>query len=256
MTTEAHPVHPSIPWDDNMTILSIGGLLSEISLQGKINGSYPSSVSRSHVQPIALTSDISIRDLLSEDSFLCKMRCPSVKLENESSLQPLFLGFSDVSIGGLFSEASLLAKLKKPDTQSAEAGHAPLQSPWDDNITTLSIGGLLSDASLQAKTGGKVELKESKSSLEPFAPSQSLDSQCAAQLYTSTQKLKPLMHEPNLSILDAEETCHAFPIQKLQSNRDVTTSNARVGSGGCRNVTSSKLSQIPRTAKVCPALIP
>ncbi|XP_057806952.1 TSL-kinase interacting protein 1 isoform X2 [Salvia miltiorrhiza] len=247
VTIEADLVHPGVPWDDNMTILSIGGLLSEISLQGKINESFPSSVSRSQVQPIALTSDMSIRDLLSEDSFLGKMRCSSMKLENESSLQPLFLGSSDVSIGGLFSEASLLAKLKKSDTQSAEVGHAPFQSPWDDNFTTLSIGGLLSEASLQAKTGGKVESKESKTSLEPLAPSRSLE--IAAQLYAPSQRPKLSMHEPNLSILDAEETCHAFPIQRLQSNRDVTTSNARVGSGGCSNVASSKQSQIARAAK-------
>ena len=226
MTTETDPVCPSVPWDNDMTMLSIGGLLSEISLQGKISGSYASSTSKTHVQPIAPTSDLSIRDLLSQDSFLGKMRCPSMQQENESSLQPLFLGSSDVSIGGLFSEASLLAKLKKSDSQSAEAGHAPLQSPWDDNFTTLSIGGLLSEASLEANAGSKVELKEIKSSFEPLAPS---------------RKPKLSMHEANLSILDAEETCHAFPIQKFQSNR--------IG-------TSSKQSQIPRAAKVYPALIP
>ncbi|KAL1567962.1 TSL-kinase interacting protein 1 [Salvia divinorum] len=240
VTTETDPVCPSVPWDDDMTMLSIGGLLSEISLQGKISGSYPSSISRTHVQPIAPTSDLSIRDLLSQDSFLGKMRCPSMQLENESSLQPLFLGSSDVSIGGLFSEASLLAKLKKSDSQSAEAGLAPLQSPWDDNFTTLSIGGLLSEASLEANAGCMVESKEIKSSFEPLAPS---------------QKPKLSMHEANLSILDAEETCHAFPIQKLQSNRDVTTSNARVGSDGGRNVTSSKQSQIPRAAKTINGMV-
>lgn len=217
MTTEADPVCSTVPWDDNLTMLSIGGLLSEISLQGKINGSAPSSVSRSGAQPISLASDISFRDLLSEASLFGKMRCSSMKLENDSSLQPFFLGSSDVSIGGLFSEASLLANKNKSDTQSTEAGHAQIQSPWDDNFTTLSIGGLLSEVSLQAKTGGTMEVKESKSSLEPFASSQSLDSLITAQLYAPSQKPKPLMHEPNLSILDAEETCHAFPIQKLQS---------------------------------------
>lgn len=254
MTTEADPVCPTVPWDDSLTMLSIGGLLSEISLQGKINGSAPSSVNRSGAQPISLASDISFRDLLSEASLFGKMRCASMKLENDSSLQPFFLGSSDVSIGGLFSEASLFANKNKSDTQSTEAGHAQTQSPWDDNFTTLSIGGLLSEVSLQAKTCGTI-VKESKSSLEPFASSQSLDSLTTAQLYAPSQKPKPLMHEPNLSILDAEETCHAFPIQRLQSSRDITTSNARVGSSGNSNDTSLKQSQFPKAAKVCVALI-
>ncbi|KAH6796712.1 hypothetical protein C2S52_021266 [Perilla frutescens var. hirtella] len=249
VTTEADPVYPTVPWDDDLTILSVGGLLSEISLQGKINGSDTSSVSRSGLQPIAPLSDISIPDLLSEASLLGKMRCASMKLENESSLQPLFLGSSDVSIGGLFSEASMLSNKNKSDPQSREAGHAQLQSPWDDNFTTLSIGGLLSEASLQAKIDDKVEVKESKSILEPFAPSQSLDFFISAQLYAPFQKPKPSLHEPNLSILDAEETCHAFPIQKLQSRKDVTTSNARASSGGCSNDTSSKQYQFSRAAK-------
>lgn len=236
MTTEADPVPSTVPWDDDMTLLSIGGLLSEISMQGKINGSDPRSVSRSCVLPTSQTSDISIRDLLSEDSLFSNIRCTGTKLE--SSLQPLFLGSGDVSIGGLFSEASLHAK-NKSDMLSIEAGHGLIQSPWDDNLTTLSIGGLLSEVSLQAKIGDKVEAKESKSSLEPFVPSQCLDS--------LTQNAKPSGHEPSLSILDAEETCHAFPIQKLQSNRGTTSS--------CSNDASSKQSQFPRAAKVCVALI-
>lgn len=235
VTTEADPVPPTVPWDENLTILSVGDLLSEISLQGKINGSDPSS--------------ISIPGLLSEASLLGAMRCPSMKQENESSLQPLFLGSSEVSIGGLFSEASLLSNKNKSDPQSTEAGHAQIQSPWDDSFTTLSIGSLFAEASLQAKIGGKVAVKESKSILEPFAPSQSLDFLISAQLHAPFQKPKPSLHEPNLSILDAEETCHAFPIQKLQSRRDVTTSSARVGSGGCSNDSNSKQYQFPMAAK-------
>lgn len=56
MTTETDPVLPTVPWDDNMTMLSIGGLLSEISLQGKINVSDPSSISKSSVLPMGQTT--------------------------------------------------------------------------------------------------------------------------------------------------------------------------------------------------------
>lgn len=251
MTTNVVPVHQTVPWDDNLTNLSIGGLLSEISLQGKINGSDPNSVNKSGVQPIGLISDISIGDLLSEASLLGKLSNPSMKLENESSLQPIFLASSDVSIGGLLSEASLLSNKNKLDTRTMEAGHAQIQSPWNDTFTNLSIGGLLSEASLQAKAGGNAELKESKSILEPNAPlCHSFDSLISAQLYAHSQMPKPSLHEPNLSILDAEETCHAFPIQNLQPSRDSTTSNARVNSSGSSNGTSSKQSQFLKVAKV------
>lgn len=170
------------------------------------------------------------------------MRCTGSKLDNESSFQPFFLGSSDVSIGGLFSEASLHAK-NKSNELSMEAGHAFTHSPWDDNLTTLSIGGLLSEVSLQAKIDGKVDAKESKSSLEPFAPFQSLDSLISGQLFAPSQKAKPSAHEPSLSILDAEETCHAFPIRKLQSNGDTTSS--------CSNDASSKQFHYTRASKVC-----
>ncbi|KAI3461982.1 hypothetical protein Pfo_018645 [Paulownia fortunei] len=249
-TTDVVTVQSSVPWDDNLTNLSIGGLLSEISLQGKFNGSDLNSVNKSGVQPIALISDISIGDLLSEASLLGKMRNPSMKPENESSLQPIFLASSDISIGGLLSEASLLSNKNMLDTRTMEAGHEQIQSPWNDNFTTLSIGGLLSEASLQAKAGGNPELKESKSSLQPNAPlSGSFDSLISAQLNAHSQLPKPSCHEPNLSILDAEETCHAFPIRKLQPSRDVTTSNARASFSRCSNGTSSKQFQFPKVAK-------
>ncbi|KAL3613480.1 hypothetical protein CASFOL_042743 [Castilleja foliolosa] len=190
--TDVVRLHSSIPWDDNLTNLSIGGLLSEISMQGKINGPYPNSVNTSGTQPIGLISDISIGDLLSEASLLGKMsnnNNPSVKLGNESSLQPLFLASSDTSVGGFFSEVSMLSNKNK-------------LSPWYDDLTTLSIGGLLSEASLQAKACDGPEPKASS-------------------------------NETNLSILDAEETCHAFPVRKLQTDR-----------------VSSKEFQIPMAAKM------
>ncbi|KAK6118425.1 hypothetical protein DH2020_047842 [Rehmannia glutinosa] len=240
-STDVVRVHSSVLWDDNLTNLSIGGLLSEISMQGKINTSDPNSVNKSSMQPIGLISDISIGDLFSEASLMGKMGNPCMKLENESSLQPFFLASSDISIGGLLSEASLFSNKNKLDTQTMEAGHAQFQSPWNDSFTTLSIGGLLSEASLQDKAGGNPELKESKSSLQPNTPIPgSSDSLISAQLNAPLQIPKLSCDEPNLSILDAEETCHAFPVRKPQTDREATTSNERVSSGECSKGTSSK----------------
>lgn len=219
MITEADPGHSSIPWDDNLTNLSIGGILSEISLQRKINGSNPNSVEKS-----GLVSDVSIGGLFSEASLLGKMNNNPIKLENESSLQPIFFTPSDVSMGGLFSEASLFSnKLDK------RASHEQIQSPWDDTFTTLSIGGLLSEVSLQAKAGGNTGPRERESSLEPNS--------CFSHLNVS-QMPKQSRSEPSFSFLDAEETCHAFPIRKL-------------GSSGFSNCSNPKGSQFPEVAKVC-----
>ncbi|CAA0831857.1 Unknown protein [Striga hermonthica] len=236
-------VHPSIPWDDNLTNLSIGGLLSEISMQAKLNNSDPNSVTKPVMQPVGLISDISIGDLLSEASLLGKMCNPGTRPENESSLQPIFLAASDLSIGGLLSEASLLSNKNNLDAQKIEARHAQIESPWFDELTALSIGGLLSEASLQAKAGGGgTMLKDAKSSLLPNTLlSGSSDSLIFSQLNGNSKWTKPSSSPvPNhLSILDAEETCHAFPVPKLQKGIEKDTSISRVGSSGCSKETSS-----------------
>ncbi|KAK4430644.1 TSL-kinase interacting protein 1 [Sesamum alatum] len=245
------PIYSTVPWDDNLTNLSIGGLLSEISLQGKISKSDLNSVNKSSMQPIGQISDVSIGGLLSEASLLRKVSNPSMKPESETSFQPIFLEFSDISIGGLLCEASLLSNKNKFEARIVEGGCVQTQSPWDDSLTTLSIGGLLSEASLQAKAGCNPELNESKSSLQLNAHLlDSYDSLNSARLNANSQIPKPSCNESSLSILDAEETCHAFPIQKLQPNREGTTSNGIASSTGCRNGTSSKQFQFPKVAKM------
>ncbi|PIN07258.1 hypothetical protein CDL12_20178 [Handroanthus impetiginosus] len=241
-------VHSTVPWDDSLTNLSIGGLLSEISMQGKINGPDPNSVNKSGMQPIELISDISIGDLLSESSLLSKMKSPSMEPQNESSLHPIVLASSDISIGGLLSEASQLSKKNRLDTGTTQAGRAKIQSPLNDNFSTLSIGGLLSEASLQAKACGNQYLEESKPHLQPDAPlSDSFDPLFLDQPNAHLRVPKPSGNDPNLSILDAEETCHAFPIRKLQSSRP--TSNTRASSR-CSNDMGPNQFQFPKVAKM------
>ncbi|KAL6523730.1 hypothetical protein OROGR_017333 [Orobanche gracilis] len=208
--TDVVPAHTSVPWDDSLTNLSIGGLLSAIST----NRSDPDSANRFSTQPIGLMSDISIGHLLSEASLLGKISNPSTKLENNSSSQRIFLPSSDISIGGLLSEASLLSNKNKLDAQ--------IQSLCYDDLTTLSIGGLFSEASLQGKAGGSV-LKEGKLSLELDTPVPgSSDSLVSTQIKQYFQMPKPSQGPNHLSILDGEETCHAFPVRKLQMNRDTS----------------------------------
>lgn len=240
--TDVAPQQSMVPWDDNLTNLSIGGLLSEISLLRKINGSDVNSVKDSTVQPTGQTSDISIGCLLSEASLQCKTSNHDTKSENKLTLQPIMLTACDISIGGLLSEASMLSNKRKLESHVMEEGPAQFQTPWDNCLTTLSIGDLLSDASLQAKADCKLETKESKSNLQPNAClADSFDAFVAAQLNTDSQLLKPTCHESSLSILDAEDTCHAFPFQRLSSSKETS---------GCSNPMKSKLFQHPKVAKV------
>lgn len=91
-------------------------------------------------------------------------------------------------------------------------------SPWIDILSNISIGGLLSEASLQGKLDPK-----SFAGIQPCeVTTDSLDAFIAAQI---NQRPVSRLSAQDLrsSILDAEETCHAFPLQKLSSPTDVQT---------------------------------
>ncbi|XP_051127151.1 uncharacterized protein LOC127248706 [Andrographis paniculata] len=246
--TDAAPLESTIPWDD-LTNLSIGGLLSEISLMGKIKESDTNNAKDSAGQ----ISNINMSGLVSEASLQCKISNPDMKLENRSTLQPICLTTSDTSIGGLLGEASLFSNKRKLDTQSAEGRLAPPQSPWDDSFTNLSIGGLLSEVSLQAKARAKLEAKEDHSNLQPnISVPDSFDAFIAAQLNADLQAVKPTSHELRSSILDAEDTCHAFPSQRLQpSSTDALRSSRTSGCSGSANPTVFKFPNLVKVSSVC-----
>ncbi|XP_057491274.1 TSL-kinase interacting protein 1 [Actinidia eriantha] len=183
-----------VPWDNSLTNLGIGGLLSDASLQGKIS--------------------------------CCNPKSEGSKLNS----RPIQLISSEISIGGLLSEASLQGRINNHERKSNEGklglqltmDQGLLQSsvPWSDSLTNLSIGGLLSEASLL----GKIDCYDPKSNgsklgLQPTPLiSDSLDAFIAGQLDSQPQESKPWSHVSRSSILDAEETCHAFPFRKFSSS--------------------------------------
>lgn len=184
----------SVPWDDSLTNLSIGGLLSDTSLLGKIRNCDPNSdASKLNVQPIELIP-------------------------------------SDMSIGGLLSEASMQGKFNNHESKSngSKLGLEPIMDkdlvqsavPWDDGLTNLSIGGLLSEASLLEKIGTcDPKLNGSKLGCQPTQlMHDSLDAFIAGELNSQPQESKPPSYVSCSSILDAEETCHAFSFRKLSSS--------------------------------------
>lgn len=124
--------------------------------------------------------------------------------------------------------------------------------PWFDSLTSISIGGLLSEASLQ----GRFSTPDPKSfgSNTAMQPSQiipdSLDAFIAAQIsHPPVPRLSAV--DLRTSILDAEETCHAFPLEKLSSRTAHVQAVSRNNySMACSQDVSSNSLKLPNTDKV------
>ncbi|XP_071915658.1 uncharacterized protein [Coffea arabica] len=232
--------------------ISIGALLSEASLLDKINNHEQRSCKSLSFQLTQPVSDSCRRDLMSGVSYQCNVENPDLKAENEKGYQPVYSA-SEIVIGGLQSEESLQGKINAFDAASSRPGPKPTMEngasqflfPWDDSMISLSIGGLLSEASLQRYFSCcNPKSKEAASSVtlnssEPFA---------ASQLNLHTPAPKSLVPDSFSSILDAEETCHAFSFENLSSSRkkSMTSDGGDKSKGSC-NAFKSKTSTPPHT---------
>ncbi|KAJ9170277.1 hypothetical protein P3X46_018397 [Hevea brasiliensis] len=118
---------------------------------------------------------------------------------------------------------------------------------WDDSLTNISIGGLLSEASLQGKFSNCDPKSDgSNAGLQPSQLiSDSFDAFIMAQVNHS-QAPKPPSHGSSSSILDAEDTCHAFPFQKFSSSGKDGSAYART----CSQDAVSKSFKQPITSEV------
>ncbi|PON52266.1 TSL-kinase interacting-like protein [Trema orientale] len=170
---------------------------------------------------------------------------------------------TNISIGGLLSEASLQGKFKSHEQKSTDkdTGMQPVQidstrslASWADSLTNISIGGLLSEVSLQGKFMN-INAKSNRSTQSTQIISDSLDAFISAQSSCPRGPMQPF-HDQHSSILDAEETCHAFPVQKFSSSgKRVSALNGSSG-GGCRqdagskSFTSSKINEVNIQAEV------
>ena len=164
---------------------------------------------------------------------------------------------SYTSIGALLSEASLHANFKPrstendADLQRAQNTHLKTVVPWDDSLTNISIGGLLSEVSLQGKfnNGNNGKSISGNADLQSTQIiSESLDAFIFAQT-SCPQGLRPPAHDSHTSILDSEETCHAFSVQKFSSSRK-RVSALGGSSGGCSQDAGSKSLKFPKL-EVC-----
>ena len=111
---------------------------------------------------------------------------------------------------------------------------------WDDGLTNISIGGLLSEASLQGLLNSCDP--RSNGSNPGTQPSQLISDSFDAFITAEVNcfqgpRLSP--HSSSSSILDAEDTCHAFSVKKLSASGK-----------GCRTL-SGNASMHPTTTEVC-----
>lgn len=146
---------------------------------------------------------------------------------------------TNISIGGLLSEASIQGKFKNSD-------------PVTDGLINISIGGLLSVASLQGKSNNcDPKSVGSTSGLQPAQLiSDSFDAYIAAQT-NCPQGPRLSTQDSHSSILDAEETCQAFPFQKFSSSgKDVLPWDASAFSGSCSQDAGSKSFKFSNAAEI------
>lgn len=204
------------PWNDILTNLSIGGLFSEASMPGKISN----SENKLDLQPPPFSSYFSTGNFPSE-----------------------------ASSQGKISDFNLASKETSGLKETSECGHH-IESNflWDFNCTNLSIGGFLSEVSLLEKLKKHDQRSEDKPSLQ--------DAFVAACINSQPEISKSSPHELHSSILDAEETCHAFPVRKASSgNENATTLCGTAGPDNSKsfripsssNAAGDQSSQQPKT---------
>ncbi|XP_042513474.1 TSL-kinase interacting protein 1-like [Macadamia integrifolia] len=152
-------------------------------------------------------------------------------------------GFEDyLQSEGIQRGFSNNAKTMEGEKQGCEDGLRTSQGvtlsslAWDDCLTNISIGGLLSEASLQANAkcydpvpvGNDLCLQQ-----VPFS-SDSFDVAISNLIRGRAQGPRLSSNGSHSSILDAEETCHAFPFQKLSSpGENVLPASRSAPAGSC-----------------------
>ncbi|KAK1306051.1 TSL-kinase interacting protein 1 [Acorus calamus] len=95
---------------------------------------------------------------------------------------------------------------------------------WIDNLTNMSFSDLLLEASKNSHTAGGNPLPVERNSYPsqfPFS-CDSFDAAIAAHIASNQASTLPT-YVPRSSILDVDETCHAFPVPKFSSSSKETT---------------------------------
>ncbi|XP_028765983.1 TSL-kinase interacting protein 1 [Neltuma alba] len=119
---------------------------------------------------------------------------------------------------------------------------------WVDGLSNISIGGLLSEASLQ----GNLSALDSKQngSNAGMQPGQIISDSLDAFIISQNSHPKASSEDFRPSILDAEETCHAFSLRKFSSPGTHVQSSTGKTCSGPSSLDISNSFKLPEAEKV------
>lgn len=244
-------------WADSLTNISIGGLLSEASLLAKLNNcSQKSDGSKSSFR---IPSTFTPFESCSQSGGIQKGCSSNVEKTYGKRKQIEVTGedykptnINEVTNAVVAEKMHLDLSVEPQDNEiRMDNGLSRPSALWDDCLTNISIGGLLSEASLQGKFNNcSPKTNKSNSGLQPsLLISDSFDAFIAGQMQLPQGPRLP-SHEVHSSILDAEETCHAFPCQKFSSSGKDFLVLGGANSGACSQDAGSKSFKLPKFAEV------
>ncbi|KAJ9670917.1 hypothetical protein PVL29_027081 [Vitis rotundifolia] len=244
-------------WADSLTNISIGGLLSEASLQAKLNNcSQKSDGSKSSFR---IPSTFTPFESCSQSGGIQTGCSSNVEKTYGKRKQIEVTGedykptnINEVTNAVVAEKMRLDLSVEPQDNEiRMDNGLARPSALWDDCLTNISIGGLLSEVSLQGKFNNcSPKTNKSNSGLQPsLLISDSFDAFIAGQMQLPQGPRLP-SHEVHSSILDAEETCHAFPCQKFSSSGKDFLVLGGANSGACSQDAGSKSFKLPKFAEV------
>lgn len=214
---------------------------------------------KSEIEPVGLPSASTADEACLQPQFVQKVSsintestCGEVKRMEETSEE-----FKPSTSTGAMN--AVLADKISPDGSIGPKGnetkmHVGIGQPstmWNDSLTDISIGGLLSEASLQGLLNScDPRSNGSNPGLQPSQIiSDSFDAFITAQVNCFQGPGLP-PHSSSSSILDAEDTCHAFAVKKLSaSGKDCRTLSGSAYSQACSQDTDSKSSMHPTTTE-------
>eukprot|EP00268_Persea_americana_P006411 TRINITY_DN12318_c0_g1_i6.p1 TRINITY_DN12318_c0_g1~~TRINITY_DN12318_c0_g1_i6.p1 ORF type:complete len:494 (-),score=96.94 TRINITY_DN12318_c0_g1_i6:415-1896(-) len=147
-----------------------------------------------------------------------------------------------------------------PLDQAVDAGNLRMGSDttifpalWADTATNISMGDLLKETSRKTEANHSDPLPVNKGSCLSQIPfnSDSFDAAIAAHIsrHQGTGLSTPAFHT---SIWDAEETCHAFPFQKIENSRnEVVMPSQNTASGPSSQITDLNSMRSPDSDHAC-----
>lgn len=167
-----------------------------------------------------------------------------MEIETQPSQEKMLVSVSESMYKTVARDVPLNQAVVDVDKLQMEGGASFSSALWADSLNNLSLGGLFKETSQNAdaiRSDPSPVKKDSCPSQLPFC-SDSFDAAIAAHLLRHQGVLQsaPALQT---SILDAEETCHAFPFQKIATSREEVPAPSESSTHGAfsHNATSNSM---------------